>query len=145
MWRCLYVRNECIRGSRSRVPVIFNFDIDRGERSESRSGYSTLPPVRSHGIHWMEVWVSSRSRSAPLWKERKNPFICCESNTNPRTSDLQLIHHKDYVILTLISKNDNDDDDDDDDDDNNNNKYKIKELQTTAVQGTLHVPRKVVT
>jgi hypothetical protein len=38
-----------------------------------------------------------------------------------------------------------DTDDDNDDDDNNNNNNKVKELQKTAILGTAHILRKVVT
>ena len=66
-----------------------------------------------------------------------------------------------YVIVNTLRKGDNryDDDDDDNDDNNNNNNSKsfrkylsdipgnrdVKELQKTAILGTAHILRKVLT
>ena len=57
------------------------------------------------------------------------------------------------ISVDTLHKGDTDDDDDDNDDDNNNNdnnnnitgNHEVKEIQKTAILGTAHILRKVLT
>ena len=49
------------------------------------------------------------------------------------------------TVLHEVNNNNDNNDDGDDDDDNNNNNNEVKELQETAILGTAHILRKVLT